>query len=94
MNQKYIFQVFVAGIAPDTQTMIVDLKDQLSNTLGDNAYSLKVVDVLAMPQLAEEEHILATPTIVRTSPIPVKKIILNINKKTADMPGLELILED
>lgn len=92
MNKKYILRLYLAGIAHDSQAMIVMLKEQLTNELG-NDYSIEVIDVLEKPNLAEEERILATPTIVRLLPEPVKKIILNLNNNT-NLVGLDLIIKD
>jgi circadian clock protein KaiB len=93
MDKKYNLQLFIAGIAPDTQKMVVDLKDYLNKALGEDTYVLKVVDVLEKPQLAEEEHILATPTVIRSSPAPIKKIILGSNTDAESLPEIELIIE-
>ncbi|TAK77176.1 MAG: circadian clock protein KaiB [Gammaproteobacteria bacterium] len=81
MDKKYILQVFIAGSSPDIQSKIVELKEQLSDNLGENSYVLRVVDVLDKPEIADEEKIIATPTMVRMEPVPIKKIILNLNEK-------------
>lgn len=94
MNKKYIFRIYIAGIAPDVQTQIVNLKDQLNNVLGPDQFSLKVIDILETPEIAEEEHILATPTIVRQEPAPIKKLILNFNRGQNVELNLDLIIKD
>ena len=38
-------------------------------------YSIEVIDLIARPQLAEGDQILALPTLVRRLPEPIKKII-------------------
>jgi circadian clock protein KaiB len=41
----------------------------------DGAYELEVVDLAENFQQAREDHVLALPTLVRRSPLPVRKII-------------------
>jgi circadian clock protein KaiB len=39
------------------------------------SYELEVVDLVAEPERADEHRILATPTLVRMSPAPLRKLI-------------------
>jgi len=41
--------------------------------LGDDI-DLEIVDVREQPQVAEEKRILATPLLVRESPLPVRRV--------------------
>ena len=47
---------------------------RLRDHLPDGA-TLEVVDVLAHPEIAESERIIATPMLVRVSPDPVRRIV-------------------
>jgi circadian clock protein KaiB len=42
--------------------------------LGERA-RLEVVDLRDRPEVAEQERILATPLLVRTEPLPVRRIV-------------------
>ena len=52
-------------------------------------YHLEVIDVEEDPQSAEDQHILATPTLVREAPPPVRRIIGDLS----DTPRLLAALE-
>ncbi|MGZ8995032.1 MAG: circadian clock KaiB family protein, partial [Rhodospirillales bacterium] len=41
-------------------------------------YELSVIDVLERPQLAENEKILATPTLVKELPPPLRRVVAAI----------------
>ena len=41
----------------------------------DEPYSLKVIDVIAFPELAESRKIMATPTLLRISPQPTRRLV-------------------
>lgn len=51
---------------------------------------VEVVDILERPDLAEENHILATPTIVRIAPPPSRKVIGDISDPHTLLYGLGL----
>ena len=43
-------------------------------------YKLKVIDILENPQIAEDQKILATPLLLRELPIPIRRIIGDLNE--------------
>lgn len=57
-------------------------------------YALKVIDVLKNPQLAEEDKILATPTLAKVLPPPVRKIIGDLSDRERVLIGLDLLYEE
>ena len=54
-------------------------------------YALKVIDVLKNPQLAEEDRILATPTLAKVLPPPVRKIIGDLSDREKVLIGLDIL---
>lgn len=57
-------------------------------------YSLEVVDVVEQPELAERDRIFATPTLVRLSPLPVRKLIGDLSDRAKVLGSLELFNDD
>lgn len=57
-------------------------------------YTLKVIDVLKNPQLAEEDKILATPTLAKVLPPPLRKIIGDLSNREKVLVGLDLLYEE
>jgi circadian clock protein KaiB len=49
-----------------------------------------VVEPLENPRLAEEDQIIAIPTLVRKLPPPVRKIIGNLSEELPVLVGLQL----
>lgn len=92
MAAKCILKLYVTGQTPNSQKAIENLKKVLAMELK-GAYSLQVIDVLKNPQLAEENKILATPTLTRILPAPVRKIIGDLSNKDKVLLGLDLTVE-
>jgi circadian clock protein KaiB len=53
-------------------------------------YQLQVVDLYQQPALAEGDHIMVTPTLVRRAPGPLRRLIGNLSDRDRILAGLEL----
>lgn len=71
---KYLNKLHVTGRTPRTQQAIRNLERICEDELGGR-YELVVIDVLKRPQLAEDEKLLATPTVVKELPVPIRCVI-------------------
>lgn len=84
---KYVFKLFVTGQNSRAIRAITNLKKFGDKELkGD--YQLIVVDVLEEPHIAEANKILATPTLIKESPAPMRRIIGDLSNIDFDMLGL------
>jgi circadian clock protein KaiB len=68
---------------------IANLKRICEQELG-GAYELEIIDVLKDPQLAEDDKILATPTLIKQLPPPLRRVIGDLSDKEKVLLGLEL----
>jgi len=68
------FKLYVTGQTATSVRAIKNLQNILKNELKE-LYELKIIDVLKNPRLAEEEKILATPTLTKILPRPIRRII-------------------
>ena len=89
-KKKYILKLYVTGQTTNSVRAIQNLKRILSGELK-GVYELKIIDVLKNPQLAEDEKILATPTLSRVLPPPVKRIIGDLSDKEKVLLGLDIV---
>lgn len=69
-----MFRIFVAGDSLRSQRAVEDLRGLCKARVGDAA-EIDVVDVLVQPQRAEEDRVMATPTVLRLSPPPARRVI-------------------
>jgi circadian clock protein KaiB len=53
-------------------------------------YRIKVIDLVKQPQLASGDQILATPTVVRRLPVPMRTVIGNLSDIDNVLVGLDL----
>jgi len=92
-RKTYILKLYVAGNTPNSMRALNTLKGILE-TEFKGVYALKVIDVLKSPQLAEEDKILATPTLAKILPPPVRKIIGDLSDREKVLIGLDLLFDE
>ena len=86
---KYILTLYVTGSSPRARTAIDNLNRICAQEL-DGRYELEIVDVLENPQRAEDERILATPTLIKQLPPPLRRVIGDLSDKEKVLLGLEV----
>ncbi|QDZ39960.1 circadian clock protein KaiB [Euhalothece natronophila Z-M001] len=92
-KRTYVLKLYVAGNTPESVRALNTLKAILEKEF-QGVYALKVIDVLKNPQLAEEDKILATPTLAKVLPPPVRKIIGDLSDREKVLIGLDLLYEE
>ena len=92
-RKTYILKLYVAGNTPNSMRALKTLRNILETEFR-GVYALKVIDVLKNPQLAEEDKILATPTLAKILPPPVRRIIGDISDRERVLIGLDLLYEE
>jgi circadian clock protein KaiB len=93
MTHRFVLKLYVTGQTPRTERAIVNLRRICDESLG-NQYQLFVIDVLEQPQLAEEERIIATPTLIKELPPPSRRIIGDLSDTEKVLEGLDLRRDD
>jgi circadian clock protein KaiB len=86
---KLILKLYITGHTTRADQAIASMQQICREELGDR-YELIVIDVLEQPQLAEDEKILATPTLVKTLPPPLKRIIGDLSDTEKVILGLDI----
>jgi circadian clock protein KaiB len=92
-KKTYVLKLYVAGNTPNSVRALKTLKSILEQDF-QGVYALKVIDVLKNPQLAEEDKILATPTLSKVLPPPVRRIIGDLSDREKVLIGLDLLYEE
>jgi len=88
-NQILDLRLYVAGQTPKSVRALANLKKLCDEHLAGQ-YRLEVIDLVANPQLAQSDQILAIPTLVRKLPEPVRKIIGDLSNTERVLVGLQL----
>jgi circadian clock protein KaiB len=82
-------RLYVAGQTPRSTAALANLRKICEQHLGGR-YRVEVVDLMANPQLARHDQILAIPTLVRKLPSPMRKIIGDLSQTERVLVGLDI----
>ena len=85
----YLLKLYVTGKTPRAELAIANLRRVCEEEL-QGQYQLEIIDVLEHPQLAEDDKILATPTLIKQLPPPLRRIIGDLSDKDKVLLGLEV----
>lgn len=88
-EEVFVLCLYIAGITPRSETALANLKAYCEENLAPH-YTIEVVDLLEHPQLAQQEQILAVPTVIRKLPKPVRKAIGDFSNSERMLVGLGL----
>jgi circadian clock protein KaiB len=85
----YLLKLYVTGTSPRAEVAIANLRRICEQELRGE-YQLEIIDVLEHPQVAEDDKILATPTLIKQLPPPLRRVIGDLSDKTKVLLGLEV----
>ncbi len=81
--------LYIAGRTPRSLLALENLSEFCETELAGR-YRLEVIDVVAQPQMARAENIVALPTLVRKKPAPLRRVIGDLSDRKRMMTGLEI----
>ncbi len=86
---KHILRLYVAGATDRSRRAILRAR-RLCETEFLGNFELEVIDVYQQPILARDGQIVATPTLVREFPKPVRRLIGNLSNSSGVFVGLDV----
>jgi circadian clock protein KaiB len=88
-NQQYLLRLYVTGATSRSRRAILNINAVCQQAL-QGRYELEVVDIYQSPALAEDEQIIATPTVVKQLPLPSRRMIGDFSNRERVLLGLDL----
>ena len=86
---KYVLRLYVAGATDRSHQAVLCVRQLCEAKLKGNC-ELEVIDVYQQPILARDGQIVATPTLVKELPLPVRRLIGDLANTTGLFVGLDL----
>ena len=84
---SYVLKLFITGASPNSSRAINNIKNICETHLAGN-YNLEIVDVYQQPFLAKDEQVIALPMLVKSSPMPFKRLIGDMSDTAKVLKGL------
>ncbi|HET9472645.1 MAG TPA: circadian clock KaiB family protein [Steroidobacteraceae bacterium] len=91
-NPRYVLRLFVTGMTPRSTRAIRAVRALCKQRLKDR-FVLEIVDVYQQPQMTRGEQIVATPTLIKYQPAPLRRIVGDMSDTHRLCHGLGLHYE-
>ena len=91
-QERYTLRLYVSGATPCSTRAIENVRGLCEEHLPGR-YDLEVVDIYQQPGLAEDDGILAAPTLVRRLPLPLRRLVGDLSDPERVLGRLNLYSE-
>ena len=90
-KEIFVLKLFVTGASPNSLRAIANIK-HICDTHLAGSYNLEIIDVYQQPMMAQAEQVIALPMLVKSKPLPFKKLIGDMSDTGRVLSGLGLTL--
>jgi circadian clock protein KaiB len=84
-----MLRLYVTGVTPTSSRAIQRVRKACEEHL-QGRYELEVIDIHQLPRLAKDEQIIATPTLIRVLPSPLRRFIGDLSRVEKVLFGMDL----
>jgi len=88
-KDSYVLRLYITGSTSRSEIAIRNLKKICEEYL-EGGYDLEVIDLYQKPSLAQDNQIIAAPTLIKKFPLPLRRIIGDMSDKNRVLLGLDL----
>src|SRR5690348_3643210 len=86
---RYVLRLYITGMTPRSLQAIESIESVCEQHLAGR-YDLQVIDIYQQPALAKGEQIVATPTLIKTLPAPLRRLVGDLSDKERVLLGLDV----
>jgi circadian clock protein KaiB len=86
---EYVLTLFVSGASFSSARAVANIRE-ICDAYVSRRHRLSIVDVNQEPALAEQHDVLATPTLVVSSPLPIRMLVGDMSDRFRVLAALDL----
>jgi circadian clock protein KaiB len=87
--EEYVLKLYVTGVTR-ASTLATERIRAICEVHLPGRYRLEVIDIHQLPSLARQDQIVATPTLIRVLPPPLRRLIGSLANEEKILVGLDL----
>jgi circadian clock protein KaiB len=88
-REEYVLRLYITGMTPRSAEAFASIKAICEKYLRGR-YFLEVIDLYQEPAAAREAQILASPTLIKQLPAPLRRLVGNLSEEKRVLIGLDL----
>jgi circadian clock protein KaiB len=85
----YTLLLYISGATQRSKRAITNIKKICEEHINGR-YNLKVVDIYQSPEQLAEYNIVAAPTLIKETPLPVRRLVGDLSDTARVLKGLAL----
>jgi circadian clock protein KaiB len=89
---RYILRLYVTGQTPKSLQSVENLR-ALCDKYLPGQFDLEVIDIYQQPAMAAAGQIIAAPTLIKSMPLPLRRLVGDFSDQERVILGLDLRLE-
>ena len=86
--EKHLLRLYINGMTERSMNAIAEIK-AICEDLLTGGYDLEVINLVDNPEIAERMRIMATPTLVKELPPPVRRLVGDLSNRGRVMTVLQ-----
>ncbi len=91
-SDVFILRLYVASMSFKSIQAIKNFNDICEESMSGQ-YDLDIIDISEQPALAREKQIVAMPTLIKETPLPLRRLVGNMSDKKRVLTGLGICSE-
>jgi circadian clock protein KaiB len=89
---RYLLRLYITGQTPRSLQSVENLR-VLCDKYLPGQFDLEVVDIYQQPAMAAAGQIIAAPTLIKSMPLPLRRLVGDFSDQKRVILGLDLKLE-
>ncbi|MBL8828792.1 MAG: circadian clock KaiB family protein [Planctomycetaceae bacterium] len=88
-REDYVLRLYVTGLSPRSTEAIARIREVCDEYLAGH-YELEVIDLYKQPELAQRAQLIASPTLIKERPLPLRRLVGSMADEARVLGGLDL----
>lgn len=89
---RYILRLYITGQTRRSLQSVENLR-ALCDKYLPGQFELEIIDIYQQPAMAKEGQIIAAPTLIKSMPLPLRRLVGDFSDKERVILGLDLMVE-
>jgi len=90
---RYTLRLYITGQTPRSRQSVENLR-ALCDKYIPNQFDLEVVDIYQQPAMAAAGQIIAAPTLIKSMPLPLRRLVGDFSDQNRVILGLDIKLNE
>ncbi len=92
-DKKLVLQLYVSGMSLKSMEAIGNIK-RICSELMEDSFQLEIIDLYKHPELASEQQIIFSPSLIKRLPLPKKTLVGTFSDTEKVIRGLGITIKE